>query len=84
MPRRKTRSVEVLRCWAGNGHDSGTWDTYFVDVPADIPEDRLEEVARATMYELLSEEARADLVHVALYWEDDEDLGDEEDEGEAP
>ena len=42
----KTRSVEYYRCWAGNGGDSGTWDTDFIDVPADTPEDRLEAAVR--------------------------------------
>ena len=43
VPSRKTRSVEYYRLWGG---DSGTWDTDFIDIPADTPDDRLDEAIR--------------------------------------
>ena len=38
----KTRCVEYYRLWPGNGGDSGTWDTNFIDVPANTPDDKLD------------------------------------------
>ena len=35
-----TREVEYYRCWGG---DSGTWDTSFLDIPADTPDHLLNE-----------------------------------------
>jgi hypothetical protein len=34
-----TREIEFYRLWAGNGGASGTWDTDFVDIPADTPDE---------------------------------------------
>ena len=42
----KTRHAEYFRLWAGNSGDSGTWDTDFFDVPADTPDDELDEAIR--------------------------------------
>jgi hypothetical protein len=42
MPER-TRQIEYYRLWAGNGGDSGTWDTDFAEIPADTPDDRIDE-----------------------------------------
>ena len=33
-----TRTVEYFRCW-----DDHTWDTDFIEVPADTPEEKLDE-----------------------------------------
>jgi len=38
-----TKQVEYYRCWPGNGGDSGTWDTDYIDIPDDTPDDRLNE-----------------------------------------
>ena len=38
----KTRSVEVAVAYGG---DSGSWDTRYVDIPADTPEDKVEDAA---------------------------------------
>ena len=47
MPRR-TRQIEYYRLWAGGSGDSGTWDTDFVGIPANTPDDRIEKaVAKA-------------------------------------
>ena len=40
---RKTRPVEYYRLWGG---DSGTWDTDFVEVPAETPDDQIEEAVQ--------------------------------------
>ncbi len=42
----RTRSIEYYRCWAGNSGDSGTWDTDFVTIPADTPDDQIDRVVR--------------------------------------
>ncbi len=36
--RKKTRLIEYYRLWPGNGGDSGTWDTDFMDVPFKVLE----------------------------------------------
>ena len=41
MPR-ETRQIEYYRLWSGNGGDSGTWDTDFVEIPADTPDDQID------------------------------------------
>ncbi len=43
---RETRRVEYYRLWPGNSGDGGTWDTDFIDVSADTPDDRLDEAVR--------------------------------------
>lgn len=47
-----SRTVEYYRLWAGNGGDSGTWDTDFIEVPQETPDDRLEEAVRAAVQSL--------------------------------
>ena len=42
MPK-KTREIEYYRLWPGGSGDSGTWDTDFVEIPADTPEDEIAE-----------------------------------------
>lgn len=42
MPR-KTRQIEYYRLWPSNGGDSGTWDTDFVAILADTPDDQIDE-----------------------------------------
>ena len=37
----KTKTVEYWRMWTEHG-DSGTWDTDYVDIPADTPDDKAE------------------------------------------
>ena len=39
---RKTRQIEYYRLWSGNGGDSGTWDTDFVEIPADTADDQID------------------------------------------
>ena len=47
MPK-KTRQIEYYRLWPGGSGDSGTWDTDFVDIPADTPDNHIgEAVERA-------------------------------------
>jgi len=41
MPTR-IRQIEYYRLWPGNGGDSGTWDTDFVAIPAETPDERIE------------------------------------------
>lgn len=39
----KTRRVEYYRLWGG---DHGTWDTDFLEIPSDTPDDKLDEAVR--------------------------------------
>ena len=36
------REVEYWRCWAGNGGDSGQWDTSFIKIPVNTPDEELD------------------------------------------
>ena len=45
--KRPMRTVEYYRLW-----DDNTWDTDFIDIPADTPEEALEGVVRATAQEI--------------------------------
>lgn len=46
MTKQKTRSVEYYRGWPGNQGDRGQWDTGFIDIPADTPDDLLDNAIR--------------------------------------
>ena len=37
-----TRQIEVYRLWSGNAGDSGYWDTDFLQIPAAIPDDKMD------------------------------------------
>lgn len=59
---RPTREIEVYRCW-----DNRTWDTEFVEIPADTPEEKIEEAAGKAALEALRHSA--DLpVMVGVYY----------------
>jgi hypothetical protein len=45
MPK-PTRDVEYYRLWAGNSGDGGTWDTDYLRIPADTPDEQLDEAVR--------------------------------------
>lgn len=42
----KMRQIEYYRLWAGSNGDSGTWDADYVEIPADTPEDKIEEAVK--------------------------------------
>lgn len=42
----ETRAIEMF---LGVGTDNGTWDTEYVDIPVDTPEDKMEELGRAVL-----------------------------------
>jgi hypothetical protein len=44
----KTRQIEYYRLW---GSDSGSWDTAFIDIPADTPDDKIEEAVQEAVRE---------------------------------
>jgi hypothetical protein len=77
--KKKTRSVEYYRCWAGNGGDRGTWDTDFIDIPADTPEDQIEAAVRAAAAKIKWRDNEPPVL-VGLYCANDD--GEEEDEEE--
>ena len=37
-----TRQIEVYRLWSGNGGDSGYWDTDYLQIPAAIPDEKMD------------------------------------------
>jgi hypothetical protein len=76
MAKHKTRSVEYYRCWAGNGGDSGTWDTDFIDIPADTPEDKVEEAVRKAADTIKWRNGEAPVI-IGLYCDSDIDEEDE-------
>lgn len=45
MANKPTRRVEYYRLWL-HGSDCGTWDTDFIEIPVDAPEDKLDEAVR--------------------------------------
>lgn len=54
MPEEKTRSIEMAVARPSTEGDRGDWDTMYVDIPIDTPEDKIEEVALAVTQEELS------------------------------
>jgi hypothetical protein len=56
-----TREIEVYRCW-----DDRTWDTEFVEIPADTPEENIEAVAASAALEALRHSADLPVV-VGVY-----------------
>ena len=72
----KTHRVEYYRLWAGNAGDSGTWDTDFIDIPADTPDDKLDNAIRKAAAKINWQEEPP--VIVGHYCDADE-LGDEDD-----
>ena len=56
-----TREIEVYRCW-----DDRTWDTECVEIPADTPEEKVEEVAASAALEALRHSADLPVV-VGVY-----------------
>ena len=80
--KRKTRSVEYYRCWAGDNGDSGTWDTAYIDVPADTPDDKLEQAVREAAAQVEWRDGEAPVI-VGLYCSNDDDEGlDDEVDGD--
>jgi hypothetical protein len=56
-----TRPIEVYRCWSDH-----TWDTAFVDIPRNTPDDRIAEAAEAAVLRGLSP-GICDLAFVGIY-----------------
>lgn len=77
-----TRSVEYYRLWPGNNGDSGTWDTGYIDVPADTPEDKLEEAVRAAAAAEVEWREGEIPVMVGLYCAASGEIEDEEEDEE--
>ena len=69
----KVRCVEYYRLWGG---DSGTWDTDFIDIPADTPDDNLGQAIRTAAAAI----GWRDEVPVVVGYYADADEGEDEDE----
>jgi hypothetical protein len=67
------RTVEYYRLWPGNGGDSGSWDTAFIQIPRGIPEDKYLDFIQEEMTAVCWEDEPP--VAVGLYC-----LGEEEEE----
>jgi hypothetical protein len=76
----KTRQVEYYRLWGG---DHGTWDTDFVQIPEDTPEEKLEAAVREAISRIdWTDEAPVATGIYSAPQPDEENGGDdEEDEG---
>lgn len=76
----KTREVEYFRCWPGTSNDNGSWDTSFISVPADTPEDKLNEAINKAAQEIDWEHGE-EPVFVGLYYADQECVDEDEEPG---
>jgi len=76
----KTRRVEYYRLWAGNSGDSGTWDTDFIDIPADTPDHKVDEAIRMAAAEI---KWRDDVPVIVGCYCDTDEQGDEGDRDQA-
>jgi hypothetical protein len=74
MPR-KTRFVEYYRLWGG---DSGSWDTDFIDIPADTPDHKLNRAIREAAAAIGWREEVPVIVGYYADADDEEDKGDDE------
>lgn len=70
----KTRRVEYYRLWGG---DSGTWDTDFIEIPADTPDGRLDMAIRKVAGKI---KWRNDVPVIVGYYCDTDDENDNEDD----
>lgn len=71
----ETRTVEYYRCWSGNGGDSGQWDTDFIEIPKDTPDDELDKAVVKACEEVAWKDERPLFVG---YYCDSDPLDEEE------
>jgi len=72
----KTRRVEYYRLWSGNSGDSGTWDTDFINIQADTPDDKVDNAIRQAAVKIKWRDAPPVIVG---YYCDADEQGDEDD-----
>lgn len=70
------REVEYYRCWAGNGGDSGSWDTDFIKIPLNTPDDQLTKAVQAAAAKI---EWKDEAPCFVGYYAESESLGDDDD-----
>jgi len=56
----------LIEVYIGTGSDNGTWDTDYVEIPADTPDEKIEQVAIDTSKALLQEQG-TDYMFVGVY-----------------
>lgn len=78
----KTRTVEMYVGEAALGESHGMWNTDYVDIPADTPEDKIAEVAERAMWKQLEEQKAGNVVFIGVYHIPD--VEEEEDGQELP
>ena len=77
----KTRRVEYWRMWAGSEGDRGEWDTDYIEIPADTPDDKLGEA----IYEAAKQINWSTEPPVMVgFYSSTEEEGEEEPESECP
>lgn len=81
MPR--TKEVEYYRLWAGSGGDTGTWDTAYIEIPGDTPDEKLDEAIRAAAEKVEWRDGEAPVI-VGLYCDNGPEELDEDDEYDGP
>ena len=81
MTKKTTRTIEYYRLWAGNGSDSGTWDIDFLEIPADTPDDRIEQSVQEEAEKIEWREEPPILV--GLYWAGNDCLDIDEEDDDA-
>ena len=74
----QTRRVEYYRLWGG---DSGTWDTDYIDIPADTPDDMVDKAIRKAAETVQWRDEPPVIVgYYSAACEDEEDVFDADDE----
>ena len=67
---RTVREVEYFRLWPGNSGDSGTWDTDFIEIPADTPDDQVDAAIREAAAKIEWQKEPPVMVGVIRYTEE--------------
>lgn len=78
---KETRQIEYYRLWPGNSGDSGTWDTDFIDIPADTPNDKVDEAIRKAAAKVKWRDSPP--VIVGCYCDSDREEEDEDDKASS-
>jgi hypothetical protein len=73
----RTRRVEYYRLWGG---DSGTWDTDFIAIPTDTPDDKVDEAIRKAAAKI---DWQTDVPVIVGCYCDADEQGDEDDREQA-
>lgn len=73
MSKKTSRQVEYFRCW-----DDHTWDTDFIEIPADTPKDKLNEAVQDAALKIDWKDEGPAFVGIYCDAEEEEDTDDDE------